>query len=138
VLWLRVAADGSPLEPLTTRLVAPRPGNCGSGVRFSAPSVSPVAWTDAEPSAFIGASGLGPPASHPPMGSASSPNGRFSVVATRRGLLVSSEGKTTLWTFENPALASQLSDCVVSNNAQAAACLREGRAQVILPDPKSG
>jgi hypothetical protein len=138
VVWLRVAADGSPLEPLSTRLVAPRPGNCGSGAGFVAPSVSPVEWAASEPRAFLGASALGPPASHPPMGSASSPNGRFSIVATRSGLLVSSEAKATLWTFENPAVASQLSDCVVSNNAQAAACLREGRVQVILPDPKSG
>jgi hypothetical protein len=138
VVWLRVAADGSPLEPLSTRLVAPRPGNCGSGVRFVAPGVSPVGWPDAEPSAYVGASRLGAPPSHPPMGSASSPNGRFSIVATRAGLLVSTDGKTTLWTFDSPALAAQLSDCVVSNNAQAAACLLQGRAQVILPDPKSG
>jgi hypothetical protein len=72
------------------------------------------------------------------MGSALSPNGRFSIVVTRWGLLVQSDGKTALWTFEDPALPGQLSECVVSNNAQAAACMLTGRAHVIMPDPKSG
>jgi hypothetical protein len=72
------------------------------------------------------------------MGSALSPNGRFAIVVTRWGLLVPSEDKTTLWTFNDPALAAQFSNCVVSNNAQAAACVLRGRAYVILPDPKSG
>jgi hypothetical protein len=72
------------------------------------------------------------------MGSATSPNGRFTVVATPWGLLVSGNDKPHLWTFEDPALAARLSDCVVSNNAQAAACLLTGRAHVVLPDPKSG
>jgi hypothetical protein len=138
VVWLRVAADGSPLEPISTALVAPRPGSCGVGVPFAAPGVSPVAWIDAEPSAFIGASRLGPPSPHPPSGSATSPNGRFSIVVTRWGLLVASEAKTTLWALDYPSLATQLSDCVVSNNAESAACLLQGRATVILPDPKSG
>jgi hypothetical protein len=143
VLWLRAAADGSPLEPLSTRLVAPRPGNCGGPVAFAPPNVSPLGWVDEQPTAFIGASLTGPRLTdesnaHPPMGSALSPNGRFSIAVTRWGLLVPSDDKTALWTFDNPALAAQLSECVVSNNAQAAACVLAGRAHVILPDPKSG
>jgi hypothetical protein len=138
VVWLRAAADGTPLEPLATALVAPRPGSCGAEP-FSAPSVSPIGWFDALPSGFVGSSRLGGEApAHPPMGSAISPNGRFSIVVTRWGLLVQSDGKAALWTFEDPALPSQLSECVVSNNAQAAACVLTGRAHVIMPDPKSG
>jgi hypothetical protein len=72
------------------------------------------------------------------MGSALSPNGRFSIVATERGLLVSGNGKSTLWVFDDPTVPAQLRDCVVSNNAQAAACTIAGRAYVILPDPKTG
>jgi hypothetical protein len=72
------------------------------------------------------------------MGSAASPNARHAVVATEWGLLVSGEGEPSLWIFENPRLARQLEDCVVSNNAQAAACVMGGRAYVVLPDPKSG
>jgi hypothetical protein len=137
VVWLRAAADGAALEPLSTPLVAPRPGNC-SAEPFTSPSVNPLGWADVAPSGFIGASRLGEAPAHPPMGSALSPNGRFSIVATRWGLLVQNADKTALWTFEDPALSAQLSDCVVSNNAQAAACVLTGRAHVILPDPKSG
>jgi hypothetical protein len=137
VVWLRAAADGAALEPLATALVAPRPGSCGADP-FAPPSLSPIGWSDALPSGFIGSSRLGEPPAHPPMGSALSPNGRFSIVVTRWGLLVQSDGKTALWTFEDPALPGQLSECVVSNNAQAAACMLTGRAHVIMPDPKSG
>jgi hypothetical protein len=137
VVWLRAASDGAPLEPLSTRLVAPRPGNCGADP-FTPPIVRPLGWSGAQPSGFIGTSRLGEAPAHPPMGSALSPNGRFSIVVTRWGLLVQSPDKTALWTFDDGALSAQLSDCVVSNNAQAAACLLSGRAHVILPDPKSG
>lgn len=137
VVWLRSAADGAPLPPLPTPLVAPRPGNCAGGA-MAPPNVAPLGWSDVEPSAFIGASRVGGRPSSAPMGSALSPNGRFAIIATRWGLLVPSEEKTTLWTFNEPRLTAQLSDCVVSNNAQAAACLLDGRAHVILPDPKTG
>jgi hypothetical protein len=137
VVWLRSAADGAPLPPLPTALVAPRPGSC-AGAALTQPNVAPLGWSEVEPSAFIGASRVGGRPSAAPMGSALSPNGRYAIIVTRWGLLVPSEDKTTLWTFNEPALASQLSECVVSNNAQAAACLLEGRAHVILPDPKSG
>jgi hypothetical protein len=137
VVWLRTAADGSPLDPLPTRLVAPRPGSCGSS-RFIPPSVSPAAWSGTEPSAYVGATWLGAAAKQPPLGSAVSPNGRYGIVATRWGLLVSSEDRTALWVFDDPTMSARLSDCVVSSNAQAAACLLGGQAMVILPDPKSG
>jgi hypothetical protein len=100
--------------------------------------VSPIGWSGAAPSAFIGASRTGDIPANPSMGSAVSPNGRFGIAVTRGGLLVVREDKTSLWTFEDATLPSQLSECVVSNNAQAAACLLTGRAHVILPDPKSG
>jgi hypothetical protein len=138
VVWLRTAADGAPLDPLGTGLVAPRPGNCAPPASFAPPAISPIAWVGAEPSGFIGATLIGEAPEHPPMGSAVSPNGRYAIVVTRWGALVGSEDKTALWTFDDPRLPAQLSDCVVSNNAQAAACLIQGRAHVLLPDPKSG
>jgi hypothetical protein len=137
IVWLRAAADGGPLEPLSTGLISPRPGSCGP-VGFTPPSASPIGWSGAEPSAFIGASRTGDIPANPSMGSAFSPNGRFGIAVTRWGLLVVSRDKTSLWTFEDATLPTQLSECVVSNNAQAAACLLAGRAHVILPDPKSG
>jgi hypothetical protein len=137
VVWLRTAADGAQLEPLETSLVAPRPGSCGAEP-FSPPNISLLGWDGAEPSGFVGASRIGEAPALPPMGSARSPNGRFSIVVTRWGLLVQNEDKTALWTFDDRSLPGQLRECVVSNNAQAAACLLMGRAHVILPDPKSG
>lgn len=142
VSWLRSRADGAPLPPLPTDLIAPRPGNCRASPSFEPPHVRPVAFGPAGVSAFIGAALVGPqpPTTAPPPGSPLSPNGRFSVVSTRWGLLVSGGAKPALWTFDADSAAppSQLSDCVVSNNAQAAACIVGGLAYVILPDPKSG
>jgi hypothetical protein len=138
VSWLRTSADGSPLAPLPTSLVAPRPGSCVTAPGFEIPEVRPVAWGAEGLSAFVGAALLGGQSVHPPMGSATSPNGRFSIVATEWGLLVLGNDKPALWTFDDPTLPGRLRDCVVSNNAQAAACVLQGRAQVVLPDPKSG
>jgi hypothetical protein len=138
VSWLATDASGTVLPPIPTPLVAPRPGVCRSGGSFVAPRVTPVAWTPEGLSAFVGSSLLGALPAHPPMGSAVSPNGRFSAVAIESGLLVFGNDKATLWVFDDPALPRQLQDCVVSNNAQAAACILGGRAHVILPDPKTG
>jgi hypothetical protein len=138
VSWLATAPGGNVLPPIPTELVAPRPGVCQGGSGFEAPRVAPVAWTDEGIAGFIGTSWVGPRPPHPPMGSALSPNGRYSIVATERGLLVSANDKSTLWVFDDSTAPAQLRDCVVSNNAQAAACTMAGRAYVILPDPKTG
>jgi hypothetical protein len=129
VSWLATDAGGSVLPPIPTVLVAPRPGVCRAGGAFVPPHITPIAWTPDGISAFVGSSQLGPLPAHPPMGSAVSPNGRFSIVAS---------DKVTLWVFDDPILPSKLEDCVVSNNAQAAACVMAGHAYVILPDPKAG
>ncbi|HKO93538.1 MAG TPA: hypothetical protein VJU61_20430, partial [Polyangiaceae bacterium] len=138
VLWLRSAPGGAPLAPLPTTLVAPRPGACRGGSTFTPPRVAPIAWTEDGVSAFVGTFLSGTLPAHPPLGSALSPNARFAAVASGWGLLVRGGDKTALWVFDDPALPTQLRDCVVSNNAQAAACLLAGRAFVILPDPKTG
>jgi len=139
VSWLATDAGGTVLPPIPTVLVAPRPGVCRAGGAFVPPHITPIAWTPDGISAFVGSSQLGPLPAHPPMGSALSPNGRFSIVAVpEAGLLVSASDKTTLWVFDDPVLPSKLEDCVVSNNAQAAACVMAGHAYVILPDPKAG
>jgi hypothetical protein len=139
VAWLTSSAEGAPRPPSATGVLAPRPGRCANAATFSTPAITPAAWTKAGLSAFIGAIPVGPRGAEPiPMGSATSPNGQHTIVVTRWGLLVTGAGKPALWTFDDDALAPQLSECVVSNNAQAAACLLQGRAYVILPDPKSG
>lgn len=138
VSWLATAPGGSVLPPIPTELVAPRPGVCRGGSGFEAPRVAPAAWTDAGISGYLGTIWVGSRPPHPSLGSPLSPNGRYSMVATRNGLLVSSNEKATLWVFDDPAVPAQLKDCVVSNNAQAAACVMAGRAYVVLPDPKTG
>jgi len=138
VSWLATDAAGNVLPPIPTPLVAPRPGVCRAGAGFVPPRITPIAWAAEGISAFVGSSLVGTLPAHPPMGSALSPNGRFAAVATEQGLMVSSSDKATLWVFDDPTLPAQLGDCVVSNNAQAAACVVGGRAYVILPDPKTG
>jgi hypothetical protein len=138
VSWLATDAAGNVLPPIPTPLVAPRPGVCRVGAGFVPPRITPIAWTADGISAFVGSSLVGKLPAHPPLGSAVSPNGRIAAVATEQGLMVSSSDKATLWVFDDPALPAQLRDCVVSNNAQAAACVLGGRAYVLLPDPKTG
>ncbi len=137
--WQLSSESGQELDPLPTGLLAPRPGSCGNDERFHPLAVAPIAWEHDAPSGFIDAARVGGPVTRPAMGSAMSPNGRFAIAATRWGLFVRSRTeKPQLWRFEDPALPKQLTDCVVSNNAQAAACVMAGRAYVVLPDPNSG
>jgi hypothetical protein len=138
VSWLRSAPNGAPLPPLPSNLIAPRPGACQASSPFTPPRVVPIAWTSEGVSAFVGATLVGPLPAHPPMGSAVSPNGRFAIVPTPWGLLVTGKEKPALWVFDDPTLSAQLRDCVVNDNAQAAACILRGGPQVILPDPKNG
>lgn len=137
VSWLLRGPDGSMLPPVPTTLIAPRPGQCRAAGAFRAPPARPAAWGPQGITAFVGAALLGPPPSSPPLGSAFSPNGRHGMTSTPWGLLVTGSEKPALWVFEDAALGAQLTDCVVSNNAQAAACLLNNKAHVILPDPKS-
>jgi hypothetical protein len=138
VSWIRTTPDGAGLAPLPTTLIAPRPGACRGGTPFVPPAVSPAGWSSEGVSAFVGLSFVGPPPAQAPMGGAFSPNGRFTSVMSRWGLWVAGGDKPAIWVFDNPALLPRLSDCVVSNNAQAAACILDGRAYVILPDPRTG
>lgn len=139
VSFVTSSIEGAPRPPLTTSIVAPRPGRCGRTQGFDLPELSPRGWTQNGLGAWIGAIPVGPRHVLPiPSGSATSHNGQHSVVATRWGLLVSGESKSALWVFDDAALPAQLSDCVVSGNAQAAACILGSRAFVVLPDPKSG
>ncbi len=138
VSWLARAPGGSVLPPIPTELVAPRPGVCRAGSGFEAPRIAPVAWSEAGIAGFLGTIWVGPRPPHPPLGSPLSPNGRYSIVSIADGLLVAGNDKPALWVFDDPAVPARLRDCVVSNNAQAAACVMAGRAYVILPDPKSG
>lgn len=138
VVWLRSGPDGSPREPLPAGLIAPRPGNCGAALAFTPPEVGPIGWTGVRPGAFIGASRVGDGASSSAPGSALSPNGRFGITSSRWGLLVSGGTKTALWRLGGSVAPTRLVDCVINDNAQAAACVHEGRAVVLLPDPKSG
>jgi hypothetical protein len=137
--FLTSSAEGAARPPQPTTLIAPRPGRCGHPEAFDTPEVSPLGWSKAGLSVLLGPVAIGPRTLTPvPMGSALSPNGRQSVVATRWGLLVTGESKPALWFFDDEKLPPQLSDCVISNNSQAAACILGRVAYVVLPDPNSG
>lgn len=59
-------------------------------------------------------------------GSAKSPDGRYLALGSRRGVLVRDASKWTLWQLEGSD-DDALEACTVSNDAQAAACVRKGR-----------
>lgn len=137
--FLTSSAEGAPRPPQPTALIAPRPGRCANIEGFDSPTPSPLGWSKAGLGMLLGPIAIGPRTLSPvPMGSALSPNGKQSIVATRWGLLVAGEGKPALWVFEDEKLSPQLDECVVSNNSQAAACILQRTAHVVLPDPNSG
>lgn len=124
---LSVANDGTPRPPISTLLLAPRPGNCGVGY---VPPIPPrgVGWFDDAPTLVIGGSLLGP---HPserarPRGGPYSPNGAWMITQSRLGLLLTGPGKPQLWRPKKPDV-TKLTDCVVSNGAKGVACVSHGR-----------
>jgi hypothetical protein len=136
---LTSSAEGAPRPPQPTALIAPRPGRCASIEGFDSPTPSPLGWSKAGLSLLLGPIPIGTRTVSPvPMGSALSPNGKQSIVTTRWGLLVAGAAKPALWVFDDEKLAPQLAECVVSNNSQAAACILQRTAHVVLPDPNSG
>ncbi len=115
-------------EPLA--LLAPRPGNCAGGSKFSGPALAPLALRDGTVEVLVGATPAGPrtpfaeAALRPHLdGSARSPDGRWLVTITPLGLLLASLNKHELWThaeLEPETLAA----CTVDLDARRVACVR--------------
>jgi hypothetical protein len=113
--------------PLFSRLLAPRPGACGRAAFDALPAIAPVVSDPAGVTALIGGSLVGELAGAPP-GSPRSADGRWLVVPTAFGLLVSGPGQRlfNLGTGIERPLA--LTDCVVANDGLHAACILKGQA----------
>lgn len=113
--------------PLFTRLLAPRPGACGRSSFEAAPAIAPIASDPAGITALIGGSLSGEAPGTAP-GSARSPDGRWLVVPTAFGLLISGPAHRlfNLGTSIERPLA--LTDCVVANDGLHAACILKGQA----------
>jgi hypothetical protein len=114
-------------SPLFTRLLAPRPGACGRATFEAFPAIAPVAADAAAVSALVGGSLVGEVPGAPP-GSPRSPDGRWLIVPTAFGLLVSGPAQRlfNLGTGVERPLA--LTDCVVANDGLRAACILKGQA----------
>ena len=131
----------APLSP--TKLLAPRPGVCKTPTTWPL-AVTPLAWTDAVPTAIVdsvcldvrGSAICQSPSKLGPVlpGSPRSPDGRRLVFVSPLGPIVYGGEKPERW---DSALfdANLLSDCVVSNEAKAIACIQQGRLVFALrPD----
>jgi hypothetical protein len=117
--------------PIPTGLLAPRPGACGR-VRYDAlPGLSPIGAAGSKLVALLGGSVVGDlgAASSPP-GSARSPDGKWLVLPTPYGLLLSGTETRLLNLEPSVSTPGKLSDCVAANDGKAAACVLDGRVVV--------
>jgi hypothetical protein len=137
ILLTFASPDGVPVEPLPTRVLAARPGNCGGG-RQPVVTTSPLGLLGkTELSAILAGSviGKGAPTGLSARGTPRSPDGTWLVVPTPIGMLVTSEQKTELWRTDavesRLGKAGTLTDCVVAVGASAVACLHGTRAVLV-------
>lgn len=123
----------APLAPL--ELLSPRPGVCKNPIAWPV-ALSPIAWSDTMPTAIIdgycssaqGSAVCQAPSKLGPVrrGSPRSPDGRKLVFVSTLGPIVYGGAKPERWdssVFD----ARPLTDCVVSNEAQAIACVQQGK-----------
>jgi hypothetical protein len=144
LLLTYVDSRSAPGEPQPTDLLAPRPGACRGGSVPQTPDPAPLGWSDGALTAIVAGATVGPPfiakarlAPHTP-GTPFSPDGRWFVAVTPLGLLLDG-AKPELWRAPSnggPLGALRtLSDCVVANEARAAACIQAGRV-LFIPRPE--
>ncbi|HEX3851952.1 MAG TPA: hypothetical protein VHW01_13360, partial [Polyangiaceae bacterium] len=127
------------LSPLTTRLLAARPASCAGHGTGPAVSIVPLGFDDQGLDALVNgsrvtsaAAGQKQPASIPALGTPRSPDGRWLITPSALGLLLIGDHKE-LWqtsALHEHADASKFTDCVVANDARAAACIDAGRVIV--------
>ena len=127
------------LPPLTTRLLAARPASCAGRGTGPAVSIAPLGFDDLGLDALINgsrvssaAAGQKEPAPLPALGTPRSPDGRWLITPTTLGLLLIGDHKE-LWqtsALHDHTDPSKFSDCVVANDARAAACVEAGRVIV--------
>ena len=134
------AGDGRALSSETTDILAPRPGSCAGGRDFQYPRPVPLGWAGEQLLAWVDGSRVGPKQpDQRPRGSALSPDGRWLVVPTQLGLLVSSSERTELWRLpETLGPSERLTGCTISDSAARVACVFRGQAVVIAAEDVSG
>ena len=124
------------LAPLTTRLLAARPASCAGHGTGPSVVIAPLGFDESGLDALVSGSHVTTPGTPKPagtlpaLGSPSSPDGRWLITPTTLGLLLIGERKE-LWQTSallEHADTSQFSDCVVANDARAAACIDAGHA----------
>jgi hypothetical protein len=122
--------EGAPA--LVTTLLSPRPGACGHAP-FFATDVPPIlAAGGGQVSAIVGGTAVGNAGTGAPVaGSARSANGRFLIVPTAYGLFIDGPSHTlvNLGTSVQSPLA--LTDCVVDDSGNAAACVQKGQTLLV-------
>jgi hypothetical protein len=117
--------------PLATGLIAPRPGACGRARFDGRPGISPIGPAGPKLVTLVGGSVIGDLAAAPsPPGSARSPDGRFIVIPTAFGLLLSGPESLLLNLPPDTGSPLELTDCVPANDGRTAACVSKGRVLV--------
>jgi hypothetical protein len=127
-------ASGAALPPLSTSLLAPRPGTCAGGPGISL-TLDPLAFKNDGLEAFISGDWVGPKSTTAEavlrprvMGAARSPDGKLAVSSTPLGVLVTGGPKPELWRVDEPGA----SECAVADGDQAIACLDGGAVKLWL------
>jgi hypothetical protein len=117
--------------PVPTGLLAPRPGACGRSVYNALPGLSPIGAAGPKLVALLGGSVVGDlGSSTSPPGSARSPDGKWLVLPTAYGLLLSGTETRLLTLDPNAPSPARLVDCVPANDGKTAACVADGKVVV--------
>jgi hypothetical protein len=117
--------------PVPTGLLAPRPGACGRTRFDPVPGLAPIGPAGPKIVALLGGSVVGDlSAATTPPGSARSSDGRFLVLPTSFGLLVSGAETSLLALPPGTTSPERLRDCVPANDGKTVACVADGRVLV--------
>ena len=122
--------EGAPA--LVTTLLSPRPGACGHAAFFATDAPPPLSAGGGRVAALVGGVAVGSPESGTPApGSARSANGRFVVVPTAYGLFVDGPTKKLVNLGTSVPNPLALTDCVVDDTGERAACVHKGQALLV-------
>ncbi|MEB2314041.1 MAG: hypothetical protein OZ921_09275 [Sorangiineae bacterium] len=131
-----VGGASAPVPPISTGVLAPRPGKCGRAPFEVTLPRAPIAWTSAGLEAFVAGSVVGARANPAAAtmrggapGSPRSPDGRLLATPSVGGVLVTGGPKPALWTGRGLD-AKTLSGCTISNGGARLACVDGTRVLV--------
>jgi hypothetical protein len=117
--------------PIATGVLAPRPGACGRAPFEPSPGLAPIGAAGPKFVTLLGGAVVGDlAASSTQPGGARSPDGRFLVLPTPFGILLSGAESSLLNLAPGAGVPARLTECVPANDGTTAACVADGKVLI--------